>query len=138
MVVLQVAIKCNTGIIYCQSSLPLYILFSEKGNIAQDVWLNKWQNLSAHEQTITVPNCRVKSMAEVRTKFERNNIYLIAERAIQNIICTYISVCISDEKFFFCEIRFELNFVSFVISTRSEFEYLISPVSEAIQVIINN
>lgn len=137
-IVLQIAIKCNAGIVYCQSYIPLYILFTEKGHIAQDVWLIRWQKLSAHEQTINEPNCRIKSIEEVRTKFETNNIYLIAERAIQNIICTYISVCLSEDKFFFCEIRFELNFCSYVISTRSEFEYLNSPVSEAIQVILNN
>lgn len=123
---------------YCQSSLPLHVLFTEKGKISQDIWLSAWQSLSAHEHTINVTNCKAKSMDQVKKKFQENNIYLIAEREIQNITCAYISVCISENQFFFGEIRFEINYKSYVISTRSELQYFITPVSEAIQLVLNN
>jgi hypothetical protein len=106
--------------------------------MAQEIWLSKWQSLSTNEYTINVSDCKVKSMDEVRTKFKENNIYLIAERVIQNILWVYISVCIPENQFFFGEIRFELNFRSYVLSTRSESQHFITAVSNAIQVILNN
>ena len=135
---MQVAIKCDGGIVYFQTLLPLYVLFSQKGKIAQDLWLSNWQLLSNKENIVTVPSTKANSMDQIRTKFELNNIYLIAERAIQNTICLYISVSLLDDQLFLCEIRFEANFSSYVISTRSNAEHFIKPISEAIQVIINN
>ena len=122
---------------YFQTFIPLYIFFCEKGKISQDVWLNSWQSLEASEYTVSNSACIVQSMENLRTRFELNQIYLIAERMIEDLLFIYVSVTLTEGQNFFCEIRFGPEFSSYVISTRSKFIEFIKLVSDGIQVVMN-
>lgn len=43
--IIQVAIKNNLGVFYFQLSIPLHILFNEKGQLSREEYIMKWKNI---------------------------------------------------------------------------------------------
>lgn len=80
----QIAIKCNTGISYFAVQLPLHILFAE-GGIDQGTWLRMWREdiPASNEWRSPLAGLRFATVADLRSKLALNNIYTVADRLIE-------------------------------------------------------
>ena len=97
---LQVAVKSDAGIVYFQTVVPLYIFFSEGGDIGQQQWLNMWKNEKPSEASYVVALVHAMDVAVVRKRLQIFNIFTIAERRIEGVVKLIIIIIIFVEMLF--------------------------------------
>ena len=83
------ALKNNTGIVYFQTLIPLYVLFKEGGGVDQQTWLQLWR------EGIQSPEFRSgavfpKPLQVLKLKLEVNNFSVVAERILDGKVYYFI------------------------------------------------
>nr|KAJ3420883.1 AP-1 complex subunit beta-1 [Polyrhizophydium stewartii] len=116
---LQVAFKTNAGIVYFQTLVPLYLFFSEQGQLPPQTWLKMWKEEIPNEAKFGFPLARVEPAAVVRAKLQASNVFTVAERVVDNVPCMYLSVKLEDGTIFLVEMRIEssLSICACVVKT---------------------
>jgi hypothetical protein len=96
--IIQVAIKNNLGVFYFQLSIPLHILFNEKGQLSREEYIMKWKNIpEEHFKDIT--NILTFDPNTIQNKLQQYNIFYIASRKLQLQDYLYFSAKINETIF---------------------------------------
>ena len=89
---LQVALKCELGILYFQTQIPLYVLFIEHEPMAQNAWLKLWRGdiPSSNESSTTIFKTKSFPTTEaISHMLLTYNIHTIALRTVDEMVRTY-------------------------------------------------
>jgi len=93
---LQVAIKNSIGVFYFSTAVPCHVLFMESGEMDSRVFLQTWKDIpSANEKSFllegldSIPNMSTDVLIE---KLKRNNVFVIAQRKVEQKDMVYLSL----------------------------------------------
>lgn len=130
---LQIALRTNEGVLYYQTVYSIESLFSEKGAVDQATWLDLWRrDISEFKGSLAILNIHV---AEIAARLASRNVFLVAERRVENCDWFYGSVSLEDGTIFIFEIQIDAQ-QSVKITCKSEISYLLEPFNDSLLCIL--
>ncbi|KAJ1975225.1 hypothetical protein H4R34_004417 [Dimargaris verticillata] len=136
---IQIALKTSLGVFYFQTSFLLHILLVEAGQLEQNSFLSTWQEIPDAMQKIgTVYSLQYQSMLDLRQKLHRNNIFTIAERAVNQMTHFYLSAKTVDGSTFLTELRLDGNFQACYYATKTYASHLVQAYHTALEAILSS
>ncbi|KAJ3263738.1 hypothetical protein HDU77_010014 [Chytriomyces hyalinus] len=139
---LQIAVKCNLGILYFQAQIPLHVLFSENISIEPEAWLRAWTS-ELPPSTESVANfqlnrtSRFTSPSDVEALLRANAMITVAQRNVEgnHVFFTYAQV--SNGVAIYSEIKLDPSYQYVMVSTKSLGAQFIPAFESAVNGILN-
>jgi len=79
LMAIQMAVKSNAGLGYCQAEIPMYVVQLEGETMSRDAFLNMWRSLGEDCETKTqITGISVKSPDDLKERFGRYNLTEVA------------------------------------------------------------
>ncbi|KAJ3328139.1 AP-1 complex subunit beta-1 [Blyttiomyces sp. JEL0837] len=138
---LQIAIKCNAGILYFQTLVPLHILFTEEGSLEQETWLKLWReeipssNESIHNFNLSR---RYGNPEEIRDKLHRNNVFTIAQRTVEGNQHFFTAVKLTNGALFLSDLQLDSSLYACTLSTKTPLTTAVGAYEAAVVAILNS
>ncbi|KAJ3136978.1 AP-1 complex subunit beta-1 [Physocladia obscura] len=135
----QIALKCNLGILYFQALLPVHVLFLENSVVDADTWLRSWSTeLPPSSESVTnfAISARYVSVDDVKTKLFSNNVFTVAQRTT-DLHNYFTFVKLANGLTILSEIKFDFQFQFCQVSSKSLATHLIPAFEVAIAGILS-
>ncbi|CDW58173.1 B2-adapt-app C and Adaptin N and Alpha adaptinC2 domain containing protein [Trichuris trichiura] len=107
---LQVAVKNDIDIFYFACVVPINVLFTEDGQMDKRLFLQAWKDIPAeNEVQFAVPNLKHFSPDDVCATLQRNNVFTVARRSVENQELLYHSLKLTNGIEVLSELKSQLN-----------------------------
>jgi len=108
--IVRMAIKTNLGVKYFHDTIPMHIFYKEEGKLDKQKFLNLWKSLPDEEVTEKLEKRKYESVQEIKSRFEKHNVFFIARRKVKEtrLTCVYFSLQFRNMNFL-VELRMESN-----------------------------
>ncbi|KFD50335.1 hypothetical protein M513_08835 [Trichuris suis] len=129
---LQVAVKNDIDIFYFACIVPINVLFTEDGQMDKRLFLQAWKDIPAeNEVQFAVPNLKRFSPDDICTTLQRNNVFTVARRSVENQELLYHSLKLTNGIEVLSELKSQLNSPELTLSLKSRNTIVVDYVHQA-------
>ncbi|KAL7749680.1 hypothetical protein RI367_004908 [Sorochytrium milnesiophthora] len=104
----QACIRTNAGQPIFETSVPLFVLFAEHGGIEKAEFLRIWRDIGderASQANFATLSPQLGSLDTLKARLHACNVFVVAERMVDNQPVLYCSSQLADRTTFLCELR---------------------------------
>lgn len=118
---LQCAIKCSLDIFYFNVPYDLSVLFVEAGAVDKDPFKDQWQKVGEQREVKFADNMQsMMSPDAVIDRLKTINVFYVAQRAVQDAVCIYVSAKTPNNVLVLAEVTVQSNSTQIRLGTRTE------------------
>eukprot|EP01134_Creolimax_fragrantissima_P004592 CFRG4592T1 len=133
---LQVALKCNMGVLFFDCPVPHHVMFTSDGGMEREVYLQSWRDISEKQEVLVQLGNVSVSEAQVESVLRANNVFTVAKRNVDGRDLWYTSLKYTNGIWVMVELSLLSGTRSGTVAVRTKTRDVVDGVCEAFRVLL--